>query len=322
LAVYDPLKDAWSAFDLGAATDRERIAPDGSRAAVQLRRDGPIVLVDLEAMTYRTLPLNALPRDFSPDTRRLVLGLPEDYSGAGPDSRWLVVDFDDPRRAWRLPAGKAGGPGEQSPPIWLSNTVLLSRTQNNTVLQLFDISGPVAKLTLEEPVPSDQIVLSSDHSTVGVQERIDKGSGRPGFDAYEYNVKVYSLSPFKLIATLPGAALGYQLDQPSRPPDDARFLAILDICVEDKSRLVAFNINDGTQDELARGKILQYVFSPDGRWVAFTTWPRNGYVIDADGSSPPRLVSDAISPFTPPAWSADSRYVSFNSFFGGGDYCI
>jgi hypothetical protein len=321
VGIYDPRSDSWRAFDLGAPAQDKRISDDGSHAAVEVR-NGPLVLLDLLAGTRQDIPLEAFPRGFSPDGRLLLIGLRDEWKIEAGLSRWFVLDVADPRRAIRLPLGKADGPNEQMTPIWLSNTLLLSRTQNNTVLQLIALSGPDASITLEEPVPSDQIVISADNSTIGVQERLDKGTGRPGITAYDYNIKVYSLRPFRLVATLPGAAMGYQLEQPSQPPDDTRFLAVLDLCIDGKSRLVLFHLRDGSQTELARGKIMQYVFSPDGRWVAYTTWPGDAYVVPADGSAPPRLVTHDIAPPTPPVWSADSRYVSFNSFFGGGDYCI
>ena len=325
IGVYNPATDAWQAFevagppafDMGHNPDGV-ISDDGSRAAAQLP-DGSLLLIDLRAHTYVRLPLKLWPREFSPDGSHLIGGLEDDPEDGGGLS--VLLEFANPLRAFRLPLGQADGPYEQWTPTWLDGSTLLTRTQNRTVLQLIDIN-PAPHIVLEEPVPSDQFVLSADRSMVGVQERIDRGTGRPGMTAYEYNVKVYSLRPFRLVATLPGAAMGYQLEQPSQPPDDARFLGIVDLCVEGKSRLVLFNIRDGSQTELARGKIMQYVFSPDGRWIAYTTWPGHGFVVPADASSLPRLVSEQIGPATPPAWSADSRYVSFNSYFGGGDYCI
>jgi hypothetical protein len=326
IGVYNPATDAWQAFEVPGppAFDMSHnpdsiISVDGSRAAAQLP-DGSLLLIDLKANTLVRVPLKLWPREFSPDGSHLIARLEDDPEDGGGLS--VLLDFVNPLRAFRLPLGRADGPHEQWTPAWLDATTLLTRTQNDTVLQIIDVSGPSPRIALEEPVPSDQIVLSADRSMVGVQERIEKDTGRPGITAYDYNIKVYSLRPFRLVATLPGAAMGYQLEQPSQPPDDTRFLAVLDLCIEGKSRLVLFHLRDGSQTELARGKIMQYVFSPDGRWVAYTTWPGDAYVVPADGSAPPRLVTHDIAPPTPPVWSADSRYVSFNSFFGGGDYCI
>ena len=326
LGIYNPTTDAWQAFEIASPPRFEIgrqpeaiIASDGSRAAAQLP-DGHLLLIDLKANTYSALPLKLWPREFSSDNARIIARLedePEDGGGF-----WVVVDFADPLRSARLPLGAATSPNEQWSPLWLDAKTVLTRTQNKTVLQIIDVGSAPPSITLEEPIPSDQIVLSADKSIMAVQERNETGTTTRGFPDYELAVKVYRLKPFKLIASLPGAAIGYQLEQPSRPPDDMRVLAVMDLCVKDKTRLVAFNLKDGSQTELARGKIMQYVFSPDGRWVAYTTWPGDAYIVPTDGSLPPVLATRDIAPPTPPVWSRDSRNVSFNSYFGGGDYCV
>jgi Tol biopolymer transport system component len=122
---------------------------------------------------------------------------------------------------------------------------------------------------------------------------------------------------------LAGASLGQDYFVPSDvwSRDGTRILATFDPC-EDTERLVSFDLATGAQTELARGGFMRFVFSPDARWVAYTTFGTNAYVVSADGRSVPQLVSeDVAAPFTP-TWSPDSRYAAFQANFGGYDRCL
>jgi Tol biopolymer transport system component len=96
---------------------------------------------------------------------------------------------------------------------------------------------------------------------------------------------------------------------------------VVDRCLPTE-RLVNVDVATGAQTELARGGIMEFVLSPDGRWVAYTAFGRDGFVVSADGSSPPRLVSDDVAAPSTPSWSEDSRFVSFSSHDGGYDRCL
>jgi hypothetical protein len=312
IGLYDPATDSWQAFDLPGPSAFEAVTPDGTRAALQLP-DGKFILIDLTSKTYRRLPFGALSPSFSPNGSRLLVTLWDEDTPASESSK-VVMDFANPSRAFRLPLGKAQGSGDQGA-LWLTNTSILAVTQRApATLQLIDVSGPAPRIAAEYPVPSQQFALSPDHKRIAFQL---------GDDLKDLSVEIYTLAPFQHDTTLAGASLGQSYFVPSDvwSRDGARILAVRDLC-EEAERLVAFHLTTGAETELARGGFMRFVFSPDGRWVAYTAFGTSAYVVGADGKSPPRFVSDDVAaPFTP-AWSPDSRYAAFQPNFGGYDRCL
>jgi hypothetical protein len=312
IGLYDPATDSWQAFDLPGPSAFEAITEDGSRGALQLP-DGKFILIDLTSKTYRRLPFGALSPSFSPDGSRVLVTLWDENTPESESSK-VVMDFANPSRAFRLPLGKAQGRRDQGA-LWLTNTTILAITQRApAMLQRIDVSGPAPRIVAEHPVPSQQFALSPDHIRIAFQL---------GDDLKNLSIEIYTLDPFSHVTTLPGASLGQDYFVPSDvwSRDGARILATLDLC-QDTERLVSFDLATGAQTELARGSFMRFVFSPDGRWVAYTAFGTSAFVVSADGASPPRLVSDDVAaPFTP-AWSRDSRYAAFQANFGGYDRCL
>jgi Tol biopolymer transport system component len=135
-------------------------------------------------------------------------------------------------------------------------------------------------------------------------------------DAPDVSTEIYTLDPFLLMATFAGIRTSTAWS-----PDGARFLAVLDRC-EETERLVSIELATGALTELARDMVMAYAFSPDGRWVAFTAFGRDAFVVPADGSGAPRFISDDAATPSTPVWSADSRYAAFSSHDGGYDRCF
>jgi hypothetical protein len=312
IGLYNPATDSWQAFDFPGPSAFEAVTPDGTRAALQLP-DGKFILIDLASKTYRRLPFGALSPSFSPDGSRLLVTLWDENTPENESSK-VVIDFANPNRAFRLPLGKAQGRRDQGA-LWLTNTTILAITQRApATLQLIDVSGPAPRIVAEHPAPSQQFALSPDDKRIAFQL---------GEDLKNLSVEIYTLDPFSHVTTLAGASLGQDYFVPSDvwSRDGARILATLDLC-QDTERLVAFDLATGAQTELARGGFMRFVFSPDGRWVAYTSFGTNAYVVSADGKSPPQFVSDDVAaPFTP-TWSQDSRYAAFQANFGGYDRCL
>lgn len=312
IGLYNPATDSWQAFDIPGPSAFEAVTPDGTRGALQLP-DGKFILIDLTAKTYRRLPFGALSPSFSPDGSRLLITLWDENTPENESSK-VVMDFANPSRAFRLPLGKAQGRRDQGA-LWLTNTTILAITQRDpAMLQLIDVSGPAPRIVAEHPIPSTQLAVSPDGKRIAFQL---------GDDLKNLSVEIYTLDPSQHVTTLAGASFGQYYFVPSDvwSRDGTRILATLDLC-EDTERLVSFDLTTGGQTELARGGFMRFVFSPDGRWVAYTSFGTNAYVVGADGTSAPQFVSDDVAaPFTP-TWSPDSRYAAFQPNFGGYDRCL
>ena len=307
IALYDHADGQWWALK---DFDRPNLGPassDRSRLAISV--PGRLVLLDLAAGTWQEYQIEARPVAWSPDDRRLAVTIRSQDPLHSPH---IVFPVASPVSAVRLPLGKSPNSIAQSPPVWLSNTRLLMVSQNVDLLQVIDIAGTSPRLVLEESIPSDQVALSPDKTLLAVRESLPA----PG------RVPIYRLEPFSLLRTLEGASLGYQLAVPSEiwARDNSQLLAHTGAC-GDSQRLMLFDFTATTQREIAVGRVMRFVLSPDAKWVAYTFFGRDGYVVPSDGSAARRLVSEDVAAPVAPHWSADSRYVAFTAHFGGYGHC-
>jgi Eukaryotic translation initiation factor eIF2A len=155
---------------------------------------------------------------------------------------------------------------------------------------------------MEESIPSEQVALSPDKSLLAVQEQLPM-SGR---------VHIYRLEPFARVRSLDEASLDYQLQVPSEiwSRNNNQLLAQMGPC-GDSQRLMLFDLAVNVQQEIAVGRVMRFVLSPDAELIAYTSFGRFGHVASADRSMPGVLVSDDVAAPIAPRWSKDSRYVAF-----------
>jgi hypothetical protein len=298
---------SWHEISDGQRLSDLRPGPNGRIAAFST---GELVnLVDLESATVQMLSIRAYPESFSLDGSRLLIREILERDGV---QHPVVVPVDEPVRAAHVPlssdAGYFGGETR-----WLDATKLLVLTSEPVMLQVFETSGPEPELIAEHAVPSGQVSLSRDSARLAVQTG----------DAFSESsaISVYQLEPFTEIGGLAGAFLDDQIPGEIWSPDSQRILVLLGICTPEE-RLASINVQGSDVITLAEGGFMRFVFSPDGRWVSFTTFPRNGWVVPADGSVQPVLVSDNVAAPATPLWSPDSRFVRFPVFGGGYDRCV
>lgn len=307
IAVYDHANSQWRALK---DFDRPNLGPasnDGSKLAVSV--PGRLIILDFASSTLQEYPIEARPVAWSPDDRRLAVTV---RSSDPLQSPHIVFPIASPASALRLPLGKSPNSIAQNPPVWLSSTRILMVSQNVHLLQIVDIAGGFPRLILEESVPSDQVALSPDKAMLAVQD----STAAPG------RVKIYRLDPFARLKTLDDASLGYQLLVPSEiwSRDNSKLLAHSGPC-GNSQRLMLFDLAATARREIAVGRVMRFVLSPNAEWVAYTFFGKLGYVVPVDRSTPARLVSDDVAAPMEPRWSLDSRYVAFSAFFGGYDHC-
>ncbi|HLF71594.1 MAG TPA: hypothetical protein VI759_05525 [Dehalococcoidia bacterium] len=296
-AIFDAASRSWLRLDLAGALNIT-LSDDRKRGAVQLENNGGLRLLDFVAKTYRDLGVIGHPTAFSPDGSHLLL--------SNPPASFSVLLLS--RSSQPVPLPSKGRPQVAR---WLDNNHVLIASEGD-FLQIFDVSGATPNLAVDETIAGPEHALSTDGTHLAAQAR------QPDFGVF-----LYRLAPFQQLASIPGAVIGTQYSIASRiwSADNRRVLLVLDRCGASE-RLVSYGVNDGSQLLLARGGFFEHIFSPDGRWVAFTTQATNGYLVPSDASLAPRLVSDNVGATSTPKWSADSRYVAFARLVGGYDRCI
>jgi DNA-binding CsgD family transcriptional regulator len=258
IAVFDHGNGQWWAVK---DIDRATIGPlsnGGSRLAVLAR--GYLTVLDFAASTWQEYPVDARPVAWSPDDQRLVVTV---RSSDPMQSPHIVFPIANPAAAARLPLGKSPNSLAQNLPVWINNTHLLMVSQKVRLLQIVDVGAAPLRLVLEEAVPTNQVALSRDRSLLAVQERSLPSGG----------VAIYRLEPFSLLGTLDGASLGYQLEVPSEiwSGDSGQLLAQQGPC-GDSQRLMLFDLAATIQKEIAVGRVMRFVLSPDSEWVAYTSF--------------------------------------------------
>jgi hypothetical protein len=309
--LFDQQSREWLRLDLGDHVQQLVSSEDGSKVALTV--DGRTYLVDLAGKRIQQeISTLGRPELFSPNGERLVLRMPE-QEGVGP---YVVLPLDDPAAASRLPLVGEQNENSQHSPQWLDNDRLMLVSQNSYLLQVYDVSGAMPQIVLEEAVESDQVVLSPDGSRIAVGEHNPGGTG---------SVVVYEMEPFGQIARFDNATLGQHLAVPRAvwSSDGSKLLTPADECLETES-LVSRQIDgpEASVELASEVHLYRFVFSPNGEWVAFTTHARNAYVAPADGSSPPVLIGDDVNAVAVPQWAPDSTWVAFYRFFGGYDRCL
>ncbi|HEX5142167.1 MAG TPA: hypothetical protein VFX19_14600 [Dehalococcoidia bacterium] len=309
LALYDARTQQWQQLDLGEMPGEPVVSADGARAAVTAR--GRLTLLDLGSLTSRPLDVAGDAVSWSPDGRRLAVRLRNVNEGESPFV--IVTPEAGPSSVQRLPLGSTRSIA-QFGLTWLDNDSVLLISQKSNLVQVYDVSGQTPAITLEQAVESDQIGVSPDGRRVAV------GITHPD---RSFAVALYDIRPFKQIDIIEGASLGNQLAVPRWVwnSDASRLLVVRDMC-EEAERLVMVNVADMTEIELARAGIMQFVFAPNGVWVAFTAWPRSAYVVMAQPGAKPFFAADEVSAPSTPVWSPDSRYATFSPYTGGYDRCF
>ena len=218
LRLFERDMGRWMRVDLGATVQQDVSSPDGTRAAVTV--DGRTYLIDLAGKrTQQEITTNARPLLFSPDGSKLLLLAPE-QDGVGP---FIVMPFDNPAAAVRLPLGQSPNEIAQHSPVWLDNDRVLLVSQHANLLQVFDVSGAVPRIELERRIESDQVAVSPDGRRLAVQE------GPP-----TQAIQIYALAPFDKIGTWRDASLGSQLDVSSGVwnADGSKLLGTLGTCTD------------------------------------------------------------------------------------------
>jgi Tol biopolymer transport system component len=93
------------------------------------------------------------------------------------------------------------------------------------------------------------------------------------------------------------------IQDPGLSPDGSR------LAFSSLTHLYTLDLPDGPPARLETGHGgFQPAWSPDGRWIAYVTWSDRGghlWKIPADGSGPPRQLTDAPGFYSDPVWSPD-----------------
>jgi len=261
------------------------------RAAVQLS-SRQIALLDLVTWQLQPIALNALPIAWSPDGRRLMLGV----EGSGPAV--LLLDQAVPR-LYTLPVGIGQGYAG-----WVSDTTLLSLYAESA--QTVDISGPAPRVT-QRPLTSISVSLHPGAIRLASGDRD--------------GVAIYDALSLRKERDFPGLWLSpYPVASGTLWSNDARrILLIAGHCTADE-RIVMIDVTTGARNDVARAAPFQLALSNDTRQVAFTA-ATSLYVVPSDGSAAQREVFDKVWATAPIAWSPDGRTVGFYHFLGGYDRC-
>jgi WD40 repeat protein len=309
--IYDAESGSWSVIELGfdlGLNSSAFASPDGSRIAVE-GPDGRLVLVDMRAMTYRTLDLVGREYVWSPDSTRLLV-LEQDNR-----RQLALIDVSDPTRPVRVP---------EEPLISSPNRVAwldldrVAVVDGNPASILVVSLGASPQTVLRQPVEEGQVSLSPDGNHFAVSR-----SGFQVSDEFTSRLTFHSLDPFALVAAYDGFAM-HEHGATAWTADGSRVVALRDPC-SDNETLIVLDIVSGAQTDLAPVGTSQLAFSPDGASVAYAASPGEAaslFIVPADGSAPPEAVfhlSGAYGAVSNPQWSSDGRFISFG--LGGFGRC-
>jgi Tol biopolymer transport system component len=99
---------------------------------------------------------------------------------------------------------------------------------------------------------------------------------------------------------------------PQWSPDGTELLFVSHPSPRTDGTIEIVSVDGSGRRRLGRGDSPR--FSPDGKWIAFST-DRGVYVVSAEGGDPRLVVRDGFSPI----WSPDGRYLAFGRYTSCGD---
>ena len=311
--IYDAVSGSWSVIELGfdlGLNSGAHASPDGSRIALE-GPDGRLVLLDMRALTYRTLDLIGREYVWSPDSSRLLVREQENRR------RFSLIDAADPSLRVLVPEEPLIS-GNSHGVAWLDldHVAVADGNPANIVVVSLGVSSP--QTVLRQPVAEGPVSFSPDGNHFAVSR-----SGFQVSDEFTSLLAFYTLEPFALVAAYDGFAM-HERGPAAWSAGGSRVVALRDPC-SDGETLIVLDIATGTQTDLAPVGTSQLAFSPDETLVAYSASTPDAaglFIVPADGSAPPEAVFQlpgAPAAVYNPQWSPDGRFISFG--LGGFGRC-
>ena len=245
------------------------------------------------------------------------------YNAIYPQYQIWMYDRETGRSAVRTSrVGSALRPTLSPDGKWM---VYATRYEAKTGLVLRDVQSGDEKWLAYPVQRDDQEAIGSRDAYPGMSFTPDSREVVATYGGKLWRIPVSGAAPiavpFRVRTSL---ALGPKLDFKYPVSDSAEFRVhqIRDIAPSPDGRRMAFtalgrlyvmDIPNGTPRRLTTGDAVeaQPTWSPDGAWIAYVTWQREGgslYKVRATGSTPVQLVTQSAA-YQRPAWSPDGTRI-------------